>query len=91
MFIYSTLLKRKKINYFSSTIQESCRWLLPPSISLILPSALGPGVHSAYNRNEQDNTVSGTKAWLVRRADNLTAICEPIVYTIWGSQHLTTL
>jgi hypothetical protein len=27
----------------------------------------------------------------VRKADNLTAISEPIVYTMWDLQHLTTL
>jgi hypothetical protein len=27
----------------------------------------------------------GSKARLVRKADNLTAIYEPIVYTMWGS------
>jgi hypothetical protein len=27
----------------------------------------------------------------VRRADNLVTICEPIVYTTWDPQHLTTL
>jgi hypothetical protein len=26
----------------------------------------------------------------VSKADNLTTIFEPIVYTIWDSQHLTT-
>jgi hypothetical protein len=26
-----------------------------------------------------------------RKADNLTAICEPIVYKMWEPQHLTTL
>jgi hypothetical protein len=26
----------------------------------------------------------GSKAWLVRKADNLTANYEPIVYTMWG-------
>jgi hypothetical protein len=25
----------------------------------------------------------GNKEWRVYRADNLTAICEPIVYTMW--------
>jgi hypothetical protein len=30
----------------------------------------------------------GSKAWSVRRADNLSAICEPIVYTMWDPQHL---
>jgi hypothetical protein len=26
-----------------------------------------------------------------RKADNLTTICEPIVYKMWEPQHLTTL
>jgi hypothetical protein len=46
------------------------------SIYLILSAELGPGVHSSFNKNEyqkQKNNVS------VRRADNLTTICEPIV------------
>jgi hypothetical protein len=49
---------------------------------LVLPAALGPGVHSASNRNEyqtQKNNVCGSRARQVRWADNLTAICEPIV------------
>jgi hypothetical protein len=33
----------------------------------------------------------GSKALPVSKADNLTGICEPIVYTMWDSQHLTTL
>jgi hypothetical protein len=52
------------------------------SIYLILRAALGPGVQSASNKNEyrkQKNNVSGSKVRPVRRADNLTAICEPIV------------
>jgi hypothetical protein len=43
------------------------------SIYLILPAALGPGVHSASDRNE------GGRARPVRGVDNLTAICERIV------------
>jgi hypothetical protein len=31
------------------------------------------------------------RARTVRKADNLAAICEPIVYTMWNPQHLTTL
>jgi hypothetical protein len=27
----------------------------------------------------------------VRKADNLTAICEPIVYTMWDRQYLTAI
>jgi hypothetical protein len=44
--------------------------------------ALGPGVYSVSNRNEyqkQKNKTSGGRERPVRRADNLTAICEPIV------------
>jgi hypothetical protein len=41
------------------------------------------GVYSASNRNEyqkhKNNNVSGSKVRRVRRADNLTAIYEPIV------------
>jgi hypothetical protein len=33
----------------------------------------------------------GSRARPVRRADNVTAICEPIVYTLWDPQHLTTV
>jgi hypothetical protein len=33
----------------------------------------------------------GSEVRPVRKADNLTAICEPTVYTMWDPQHLTTL
>jgi citrate lyase synthetase len=49
---------------------------------LILPAALGPGIHSASNRNEyqkQKNNISASKARLVLKDDNLTAICEQTV------------
>jgi hypothetical protein len=32
----------------------------------------------------------GSKVRRVRKADNFTAICEPIVYTMWDPEHLTT-
>jgi hypothetical protein len=35
-----------------------------------------PGVYSTSDRPED---LSGGKAWSERKADNLTAICEPIV------------
>jgi hypothetical protein len=41
----------------------------------------GPGVDSASNRNEYRESSWGVKSDR-RRADNLTAICEPIVYKI---------
>jgi hypothetical protein len=50
---------------------------------LILPIALGPGVYSSSDRNEYQKHKKlcfwGVKQRPVRRADNLTAICEPIV------------
>jgi hypothetical protein len=52
------------------------------SIYVILPAALGPGIYPASNRNEyqkQKNNVSRSRARQVRKADNLTAISEPIV------------
>jgi hypothetical protein len=45
---------------------------------LILPAAYGPGIESASNRNEYQESSWGSKAQPARKAD-LTAICEPIV------------
>jgi hypothetical protein len=56
------------------------------SIYLILPAALGSGDYSASYRNEyqkQKIMFLGSRTRSARRADNLTAICEPIVYTMW--------
>jgi hypothetical protein len=33
----------------------------------------------------------GSQVLSVHRADNLTAICNPIVYTVWDSEHDTNL
>jgi hypothetical protein len=33
----------------------------------------------------------GGKRWPARKADILTAICEPIVYKMWEPRRLTTL
>jgi hypothetical protein len=44
-----------------------------------------PWVQTASNRNEnqgQKKMFLGGKAQPVRKADNLTAICEPIIYTM---------
>jgi hypothetical protein len=52
------------------------------SIYPIVPAALGPAVYSASDRNEyykQKIMFQGYKVRLVRGADNLTAIYEPIV------------
>jgi hypothetical protein len=47
----------------------------------------------ASNRTEYQTIFLGSRAQLAHRwqlADNLTAICEPIVYTMCDPQHLTT-
>jgi hypothetical protein len=50
---------------------------------LIHPTALGPGVYSAYNRNEYQRKIKvmslGTGERPECEADNPTAICEPSV------------
>jgi hypothetical protein len=64
--------------------EDTMRWSFP--IYLILTVALGPGVYSASNRYEyqkQKRMFLGSRARPVRRADNLTAIWEPTVYTMW--------
>jgi hypothetical protein len=33
----------------------------------------------------------GGKEWPVSKTDNLTAVCEPIVWKVWELRHLTTL
>jgi hypothetical protein len=35
--------------------------------------------------------IPGGEGRPARKADNLTAICEPIVYKMWELQHLTAL
>jgi hypothetical protein len=69
-------------------------WINFLSIYLILPAALWPGVYSASNINEyqeQKNNILGRRALPARKADNLAAVCEPIVCTMWDRQQLTTL
>jgi hypothetical protein len=52
---------------------------------LILTAALDPGVYSASNGNEyqkekkRGGEFPGSRARPMLKADNLTAICEPIV------------
>jgi hypothetical protein len=64
-------------------------------IDLILLAALDSGVYSITNRNEyykqKKNIFLGSRARPARKADNPTAICKSIVYTMWDFQHLTIL
>jgi hypothetical protein len=64
------------------------------SIHLILSAALGPGLHSACNRNEyqKHNTYfTGSRVWPVREADKLTPIFEPIIKLVWDPWPLTVM
>jgi hypothetical protein len=64
------------------------------SIYLILPATLGPGVYSTLTQmctRSRKIFVLGSRARPERKADNPTAICEPIVSAMWDPQHLTTL
>jgi hypothetical protein len=52
------------------------------SMELTIPAALGPGVYTAYNRNEYQKKNLGSRALSVRKPANVTAICEPTVQTM---------
>jgi hypothetical protein len=56
------------------------------SIYLILPAALWPWVDSASNRNEYQEP-----SWPAHKSDNLTAICDSIVYRKFGSLDVSQL
>jgi hypothetical protein len=63
-------------------------------ISKHLQPHYGPGVDWASNINEYQESSwggGGGKGRPARKADNLTAICEPIVYKTWEPRRLTTL
>jgi hypothetical protein len=51
------------------------------SIKLMLPAALGHEIYSASDRNEyqKQKKISEEKSAVGAKADNFTAICEPIV------------
>jgi hypothetical protein len=59
------------------------------SIYLILPAALGPGVDTASNGNEYQKMFLGNTGLPAPKADNLTAICEPIVSIMCNQQPTT--
>jgi hypothetical protein len=62
------------------------------SIYLILPAALWMAQRLTEPLKEMSTRkYLGGQARPASKADNLTAICEPIVYTMWDPQHLTTL
>jgi hypothetical protein len=68
--------------------ETRCRELIF-TIYVILLATLGPEDYSVPNRNyyqKQKNKVLGEySAQPMRKADNLTTVCEPIVYIMWDS------
>jgi hypothetical protein len=57
-------------------------------------AAIDLGIYSASNRNEYQRQIKiflESRMRSVRNADNLTAICEPIVLTMRDNFHLTNL
>jgi hypothetical protein len=61
----------------------------PNPSSLIMPLWLTQSNRNEYH--EQKEMFLGSIARPVRKADNLTAVCEPIFYKMWEPWHLTTL
>jgi hypothetical protein len=51
---------------------------IPDEVTELILAA-GPGFDSGPNRNEYQESSWGVEERLARKADNLTAICEPIV------------
>jgi hypothetical protein len=51
----------------------------------------GPGANSASNTNEYQESSCGVKDGRAAGTENFTAICEPIFWETWESQHVTTV
>jgi hypothetical protein len=59
-------------------------------IHQILPIALASN-RNEYRKHKKKKNYLGSKVRLVRGADNLNVIYEPIAWTMWDAKHLTTL
>jgi hypothetical protein len=70
-------------------IESLMRWIffnLPNPSSRIMALGSTQPLTEMSTRN-----IPGGEGRLARKADNLTAICEPTVYKMWEPQHLTAL
>jgi hypothetical protein len=81
LFLFSLLLRFVTL--------ENCMCMHPSVLYIGLPID-GLGVDWASNRNEYQKSSWGGKARRARRADNFTAICEPIVKKMWELRRLAT-
>jgi hypothetical protein len=78
--IFNRALPRSWLRHYTTNLKVTGRrGQCIFSIYLILPAALGPRVYSASNKIEYQKMFLGSRALPVRTADNLTAICEPII------------
>jgi hypothetical protein len=74
-----------------STSQNVAGSILDEVIGFFNPSSSTMALRSTQCLTEMSTrNLLGGKGRPVRKADNLTAICEPIVYKMWDYQRLTT-
>jgi hypothetical protein len=66
-----------------SRVRVPMRWIF--QLTLSFQPHYCPGVDSASNRNEYQESLWGVKGGPARKADNVTAICESIIYRKCGS------
>jgi hypothetical protein len=76
----SVLIKALLLQAGKSRVRDPMRLIIFSNL-LTIPVGRGAGVYSASNknRNQKQKNISGERARMVRKADNLTAIREPIV------------
>jgi hypothetical protein len=77
---------------YNSVGNRRYRQLGPSSYCAVLCCAVGfTRPLTEMNTTSRKITFLGSRVRPVCRADNLTSICEPTVWTMWDPQHLTTI